>query len=74
MSARIGKTAALAIGLICAVALAAACSSAPKKAGTGFRTLDATVVSRDYEPPASAASNGVYYLVFEARDGDATAT
>ena len=73
MSARIRPAAVFAVGLVLVAALVA-CSSAPKKAGTGFRTLDATVVSRDYEPPASAASNGVYYLVFEARDGDATAT
>jgi hypothetical protein len=71
--AAIRAAAVFAVG--CAFALAlTGCSSAPKKPGTGFRTLEATVVSRDYEAPASARSNGVYYLVFEARDGDATAT
>lgn len=54
------------------------CASSPKKPGTGFRSLEATVVSREFEPPgsggASYAGSGNYYLVFEAKDDDATAT
>ena len=73
MRARARRAAVLGIGLGLALAFAA-CSSAPKKPGTGFRVLEATVVSRDFEAPASARSNGIYYLVFEARDGEATAT
>jgi len=60
------------------LATVAACASTSKKPGTGFRTLDATVVGRDFEAPgsggASYAGTGNYYLVFEARDGEATAT
>ena len=47
------------------------------KAGKGFRTLDAVVVDRTFEPPGSAGQgyggSGTYYLDFEAQDGGATA-
>lgn len=58
--------------------LAGGCASSPKKPGTGFRTLEATVVGREFDPPgsggASYAGTGNYYLVFEAKDAEATAT
>ncbi len=58
-------------------ALALEACSAAKDASRGFRTLDAVVVDREYEPPgtggASFAGSGNWYLVFEAKDGDATA-
>jgi len=68
--------------LLGAAALAAVaaggCASSPKKPGTGFRSLEATVVGRAFEAPGSGggsyAGSGTYYLVFETRDGDATAT
>ena len=64
--------------LALAIGATLACASTPKKAGTGFRTLEATVVERHYDPPgsggASFAGSGNYYLVFEAKDGEATAT
>ncbi len=46
-------------------------------AGKGFRTLEAVVVDRTFEPPGSAGQSyggsGTYYLDFEAQDGGATA-
>jgi hypothetical protein len=71
---------AAASAAVVALLLAAlsACASSPKKPGTGFRTLEATVIDRQYDPPGSGGAsyrgNGNYYLVFETRDGDATAT
>lgn len=70
----------ISVSLLMAMAFAgiSSCASSPKKPGTGFRSLEATVVSREFEPPgsggASYAGSGNYYLVFEAKDGDATAT
>lgn len=77
MQRRIAVAGALALAFVLSAVLAG-CSSAPTKPGTGFRTLDATVVSRDHEAPgtggASFAGTGNYYLIFEARDAEATAT
>ena len=77
LQGRIAGAGALVLALSLAAVLAG-CSSAPTKPGTGFRTLDATVAGRDHEAPgtggASYAGTGNYYLVFEARDGEATAT
>ena len=57
--------------------LAIVACSAAKDGSRGFRTLDAVVVDREYEPPgtgsASFAGSGNWYLVFEATDGEATA-
>lgn len=70
----------ISVSLLMAMAFAgiSSCASSAKKPGTGFRSLEATVVSREFEPPgsggASYAGSGNYYLVFEAKDGDATAT
>ncbi len=54
----------------------AACSST-NPSGKGFRALEAVVVERIYEPPGSPgtsfAGSGAWYLVFEAKDGEATA-
>lgn len=67
-----------AASLLAVVAVVTSCASSPKKPGTGFRTLEATVVGRQYDPPgaggASYAGSGNYYLVFETKDGEATAT
>jgi hypothetical protein len=70
-----------AFALLAALSIGAsgcASSKKPQAADAGFRTLDATVVGRDYEPPgsggASYAGSGNYYLVFEAREGEANAT
>lgn len=61
-----------------ALLFVAGCASSPKKPGTGFRTLEATVVGREFDAPgsggASYAGSGNYYLVFETKDGEATAT
>jgi hypothetical protein len=61
--------------LIAAALLAPACASS-KNPQRGFKTLEATVVEREREAPgrggASFAGNGNYYLIFEARDGEAT--
>jgi hypothetical protein len=56
--------------------LFAACASS-KDPNLGVKSLDATVVERQYDPPgsggASYAGSGNYYLVFEAKEGEATA-
>ena len=75
-----------AVGLLLAIALAAVsgCSSSkPSASGTrshagkGFRTLEAVVVGRQYDPPGSPGTtmggSGSYHLEFEAKDGEATA-
>lgn len=58
-----------------ATALASACATS-KDPTLGHRALEATVVERRYDPPgtggASYRGSGNYYLVFEAREGDAT--
>lgn len=65
--------------LLVAVSLSPACAgrSARKDRGLGLRVLDCVVVEREHEPPgtggASYAGTGNYYLVFEAREGQATA-
>jgi hypothetical protein len=75
---RPGRRVLLAVGVAGMLAALAACASTPKKPGTGYRTLEATVVERHYDPPgsggASFAGSGNYYLVLEARDAEATAT
>jgi hypothetical protein len=61
---------------IFAAALASACATS-KDPMLGHKALEATVVERRYDPPgtsgASYRGSGNYYLVFEAREGDATA-
>jgi hypothetical protein len=58
------------------------CSSSPKPptqsaAKKGFRTLDAVVTARIYDPPGSPGTTiggrGNWFLEFEAQDGTATA-
>jgi hypothetical protein len=55
----------------------AACASTAKDPFVGAKSVDATVVERQYDPPgtggASYAGTGNYYLVFEGKEGDATA-
>jgi hypothetical protein len=62
--------------LLVAAALSAACASS-KDPSLGRRVLEAVVVGREHEAPgegsASFRGTGNYYLVFEAREGDATA-
>jgi hypothetical protein len=57
--------------------LSGSCASSSKDPFVGTRTLEATVVERQYDPPgsggASYAGTGNYYLVFEGREGEATA-
>lgn len=70
---------AAALALVLAAALfGSACASGGSKARSdrAFKSLEATVVDREHENPgsggASFAGNGNYYLVFEAREGEAT--
>jgi hypothetical protein len=55
----------------------AGCASASRDPFVGTKSIDATVVERQYDPPgtggASYAGTGNYYLVFEGKEGDATA-
>jgi len=70
--------AAAVLGLVALSALAACASSSSKRdPNLGYKSLDATVVERQYDPPgtggAGYAGTGNYYLLFEAKEGDATA-
>jgi hypothetical protein len=74
------STAAILVVSMIAAACAAACASkGPKDPGLGIRTLDCTVVERQQKGPGSSgtsrsySSTGDYYMVFEAKEGDATA-
>jgi hypothetical protein len=71
---------ALAFAVVLSAALSAACASQSaggKSEGTGNKVLKGIVVERDREAPgqggASYAGTGTYYLVFEVKDGEATA-
>ena len=65
--------------LVLLVALtAASCASSKSGSGTGVRILEGVVVDREQEAPSKVGASfqgsaGNYYLVFEAKDGDATA-
>jgi hypothetical protein len=67
----------LAAVLSLAAVLLAGCASGSKDPFLGAKSLEATVVERQYDPPgsggASYAGTGNYYLVFEGREGEATA-
>lgn len=67
----------IAAALSLAAVLVAGCASGSKDPFLGAKSLDATVVERQFDPPgsggASYASTGNYYLVFEGREGEATA-
>lgn len=72
------RTVAVAAALLTALfALLAGCASTSKDPFVGTKTLDAIVVEKQYDPPgtggAGYAGIGNYYLLFEAREGDATA-
>ena len=67
--------------LLIALLGSAACASSkpsnnPSQAGKGFRTVEAVVVGRQYDPPGSPGTtmggSGNYTLDFEAKDGEAT--
>ena len=66
-------TAAILIGSV----IVAACAS--KDPGLGIRTIECTVVEKQQAAPGSSgtsrayATTGDYYMVFEAKEGDATA-
>jgi hypothetical protein len=68
---------AAAILLVLAGTFSAACASSSRDPFVGSRTLDAVVVEKQYDPPgtggAGYAGMGNYYLLFEAREGTATA-
>ncbi|HEU5249987.1 MAG TPA: hypothetical protein VFW15_08365 [Thermoanaerobaculia bacterium] len=68
---------ALGLALAVATAVLAACASSSKDPFLGSKSVDATVVERQYDPPgtggASYAGTGNYYLVFEGKEGEATA-
>jgi hypothetical protein len=67
--------------LLAALLAAAGCASSkassnPSRAGKGFRTLEATVMARQFNPPGSPGTtmggSGTWILDFEAKDGEAT--
>ena len=64
-------------GVAVSIALVAACASSKRDPNLGYKSLEATVVDRQYDPPgtggASYAGSGNYYLVFETREGQAIA-
>ncbi len=53
------------------------CTAHKTDPGLGMRVLDCVVVEREHEGPGSSGSSyrgsGNYYLVFETREGQATA-
>jgi hypothetical protein len=66
--------------ILLASLIAAACASGGKKdPGLGVRTLDCTVIERQQASPGSSGTSrsysttGDYYMVFETKEGDATA-
>jgi len=71
----------LALALLLTTSLASGCASqgapAARSAATGSKVLRGVVVGREREAPGSAGAGfqgtGDYYLIFEVRDGDATA-
>ena len=70
-------SAAVLVSSLLAGACAASNSAAPKKdTGIGTRTLDCVIEEKGQESPSSASgyrsSGGNYYMVFEAREGQAT--
>ena len=69
--------AAVLVSSLFAGACSASKSSAPKKdSGIGTRTLECVIEEKGQESPSSASgyrsSGGNYYMVFEAREGQAT--
>ncbi len=67
--------------LLVALAASSACSSAPANPNSsaakdrGFKSVEATVVNREKEMPGAGGGiqgNPVYYLEFEAREGEAS--
>lgn len=68
---------ALAAVLVLLTGALAGCASSSKDPFAGTKSLEATVVERQYDPPgsggASYAGSGNYYLVFEGKEGEATA-
>jgi hypothetical protein len=65
--------------LILSSLLVGACASGKKDPGLGVRTLDCTVVEREQAAPGASgtsrsyAGTGDYYMVFETKEGEATA-
>lgn len=72
-------TPALLAATVLAVFVAACASGGKKDSGLGVRTLDCTVVERMQTAPGSSgtsrsyATTGDYTMVFETKEGDATA-
>jgi hypothetical protein len=68
----------LSVALVVSALLALSCASktGPTK-GTGTKVLEGVVVERDHDAPGAGGAGfqgtGNYYLVIEAKDGDATA-
>ena len=77
------RRALLLAGFLPAALLLLACSTSSKSsaggstAGKGFRTIEAVVVARIYDPPGAPGTtmggSGNWFLEFEATDGGATA-
>lgn len=78
MKSRPGVVPAAALALAVILPISACASSGSKRdPNLGYKTLDATVVERQYDPPGTGSAGyagiGNYYLLFEAREGNATA-
>ena len=56
--------------------IAASCATSKKDAGLGTRTLECVIEEKGQEGPSSTSGyrggTGNYYMVFEAREGQAT--
>jgi hypothetical protein len=72
----IGKRVSVALLVSALLALSCASKTGPSRA-TGNKVLEGVVVERDHDAPGTGGAGfqgtGNYYLVIEARDGDATA-
>jgi hypothetical protein len=70
------RTTAISVLVATAAALTAACASSSKDPFAGTKALDAIVVDRQYDPPGTGGAGyggiGNYYLLIEAKEGDAT--
>jgi len=64
-------------GIAFALVVLSGCASSKRDPNLGYKSIDATVVERQHDPPgsggASYAGTGNYYLLLEAKEGDATA-
>jgi hypothetical protein len=76
---RKGILSAVLLAAVSACFVGACASSGTKDPGLGVRTLDCTVIERQQQSPGASGTSraysttGDYYMVFETKEGEATA-